>query len=57
MIADRFQWYESGRKIPARLGLVGFDFPAGTLGLTEASRKHRASLHLVRCGHPGELQD
>tara|TARA_R110002072_G_scaffold20841_4_gene75186 strand:+ start:4297 stop:5196 length:900 start_codon:yes stop_codon:yes gene_type:complete len=48
MLAGRFQWYQSGSKIPHRLGLMGFDFPGGTLGLTEASQKHRAALHLVQ---------
>ncbi|MFT5015004.1 MAG: hypothetical protein ACI9HA_003675, partial [Dinoroseobacter sp.] len=51
------QWYESGRKMPARLGLVGFDFPAGTLGLKEGSQKHRASLHLVRSADELEAFD
>jgi len=34
-------------KIPGKLGLAAFDFPAGTLLLTEAGSKKRASLHLV----------
>jgi formamidopyrimidine-DNA glycosylase len=47
MIAGRFQWKERGARIPAKLGLAAFDFPAGTLLLTEAGSKKRASLHLV----------
>ncbi len=48
MIAGRFRWKEPGAKIPGRSGLAAFDFPAGTLLLTEAGTKKRASLHAVR---------
>ena len=48
MVAGRFRWKEPGAKIPGKLGLAAFDFPKGTLILTEASSKKRASLHLVR---------
>ena len=48
MIAGRFQWKDKGARIPARLGLAAFDFPTGTLLLTEAGSKKRASLHLVQ---------
>jgi formamidopyrimidine-DNA glycosylase len=48
MIAGRFRWKERGAKIPAKLGLAAFDFPAGTLLLTEAGTKRQASLHAVR---------
>src|SRR5689334_3354388 len=48
MIAGRFQWKERYAKIPGKLGLAAFDFPTGTLLLTEAGSKKRASLHLVR---------
>jgi len=47
MIAGRLRWREAGAKIPARLGLGAFDFESGTLLLTEAGSKRRASLHLV----------
>src|SRR5213594_4431715 len=48
MIAGRFQWKpDRYAKIPGKLGLAAFDFPAGTLILTEAGSKKRASLHLV----------
>ena len=48
MIAGRFKWRPEGTKSPAKVGLASFDFPTGTLLLTEASPKHRASLHVVR---------
>ncbi len=48
MIAGRLRWRERGAKVPGKLGLAAFDFPAGTLLLTEASPKKRASLYLVR---------
>ena len=46
MIAGRVRWYETG-KAPPRAGLAAFDFSSGTLLLTEASKKKRASLRLV----------
>ena len=48
MISGRLHWKERGAKIPGRLGLAAFDFSTGTLTLTEASTKKRASLHLAR---------
>jgi formamidopyrimidine-DNA glycosylase len=48
MIAGRFKWLPAGAKIPGKLGLAAFDFPNGTLLLTEAGSKRRASLHIVR---------
>lgn len=48
MIAGRLHWKERGAKVPAKVGLAAFDFPNGTLTLTEASTKKRAALHLVR---------
>src|SRR5207253_11387716 len=39
---------DKGAKIPGKLGLAAFDFPAGTLILTEAGSKKRASLRLVQ---------
>src|SRR6266540_2564399 len=47
MIAGRFHWREAGAKIPGRVGLAAFDFPSGTLVLTEAGTARRASLHVV----------
>ena len=48
MIAGRLRWREANAKIPAKVGLLAFDFSKGTLLLTEASTRKRASLHLVR---------
>jgi formamidopyrimidine-DNA glycosylase len=48
MIAGRFQWKARGAPIPKKLGHAAFDFPNGTLLLTEAGSKKRASLHVVR---------
>ena len=47
MIAGRFKWRPEGAKSPAKVGLASFDFPTGTLLLTEASSKKRASLYVV----------
>ena len=48
MIAGRLRWRKRGAKLPGRSGLAAFDFPDGTVVLTEAGSKRRASLHLVR---------
>ncbi|HEY8847845.1 MAG TPA: DNA-formamidopyrimidine glycosylase family protein [Thermoanaerobaculia bacterium] len=48
MIAGRFKWQQKGAKVPGKVGLAAFDFPNGTLILTEAGSKKRASLHLMR---------
>ena len=48
MIAGRFHWKPSGATIARKYGLAAFDFARGTLLLTEAGSKKRASLHLVR---------
>jgi len=48
MIAGRFQWKDKDAKPPGKLGLAHFRFPTGTLILTEAGTKKRASLYLVR---------
>jgi formamidopyrimidine-DNA glycosylase len=48
MIAGRLRWRPPDAKVPGKLGLAAFDFPGGTLLLTEASPKKRASLHVVR---------
>ena len=47
MIAGRLRWHAPGQVVPKRLGLAAFDFDSGTLILTEASKKKRASLRLV----------
>jgi formamidopyrimidine-DNA glycosylase len=48
MIAGRFKWLPKGAKVPGKIGLAAFDFDNGTLVLTEAGSKRRASIHLVR---------
>jgi len=47
MVAGRFRWLEAGAKVPGKIGLAAFDFGDGTLALTEAGSKRRASIHLV----------
>jgi formamidopyrimidine-DNA glycosylase len=49
MIAGRLHWIALGKRIPRNV-LASFAFPNGTLTLTEAGSKKRASLHLVRSG-------
>src|SRR5215467_6549829 len=48
MIAGRLHWKERGAKLPGKVGLAAFEFTNGSLTLTEAGTKKRASLHLVR---------
>jgi formamidopyrimidine-DNA glycosylase len=47
MIAGRLHWRERGAKLARRLGLAAFDFPHGSLVLTEFGPRKRASLHVV----------
>ncbi|HET8576018.1 MAG TPA: DNA-formamidopyrimidine glycosylase family protein [Methylomirabilota bacterium] len=51
MIAGRLHWKAAGVKPPGKIGLAAFDFSTGTLILTEAGTKRRASLHLIQ-GEP-----
>lgn len=46
MIAGRLHWKNPGAKLAGRNHLAAFDFPAGSLVLTEAGTKRRASLHI-----------
>src|SRR5271170_4196016 len=46
MIAGRLHWRPAGAKLGGRQNLAAFDFPHGSLVLTEAGSKRRASLHL-----------
>lgn len=48
MVAGRLRWRELGAPLPKRVGHAAFDFPGGTLLLTEASTKKRASIHVLR---------
>jgi formamidopyrimidine-DNA glycosylase len=62
MIAGRLRWKPRGAAVPRKLGLAAFDFETGTLLVTEAGTKRRASLHVVAgeaalAGHdPGGLE-
>jgi formamidopyrimidine-DNA glycosylase len=47
MIAGRLHWRAPGVKVARPRGLAAFDFPDGSLLLTEAGSKKRASLHVV----------
>jgi formamidopyrimidine-DNA glycosylase len=48
MIAGRLHWRPAGAKLSGRNQLAAFDFPAGSLVLTEAGTKRRASLYLLQ---------
>ena len=48
MIAGRLHWRPPGAKLGGRQNLIGFDFSDGSLTLTEAGAKRRASLHVVK---------
>ena len=48
MIAGRFKWLPANAKMPGKIGLAAFDFEHGTLVLTEAGSKRRASIHIVK---------
>src|SRR5712671_1133681 len=47
MIAGRLHWRPPGTKLSGRQNLAAFDFPNGSLVLTEAGTKRRASLHVL----------
>jgi formamidopyrimidine-DNA glycosylase len=55
MIAGRLHWKPPDAKLPGKIGLAAFRFADGTLTLTEAGSKKRASLHIVR-GKPALAQ-
>lgn len=47
MIAGRLHWKPTAAKLPGKIGLAAFDFTSGSLILTEAGSKRRASLHVI----------
>ena len=47
MIAGRLHWRKKASKLPGKVGLAVFDFPNGSLLITEAGTKKRASLHFI----------
>src|SRR5581483_4537787 len=52
MIAGRLHWKPPQARLAGRQSLAAFDFSNGSLMLTEAGTKRRASLHVLR-GDPG----
>jgi formamidopyrimidine-DNA glycosylase len=62
MVAGRLRWLEEKAKPPGRISLALLEFDSGTLVVTEAGTKRRASLHLVdgeaalRAMDPGGLE-
>ncbi len=48
MVAGRLRWKKPKAPLPGKLGQAAFDFAHGTIMFTEASKKKRASLHVVR---------
>jgi len=52
MIAGRLHWRSPGAPLGGRSNIAAFDFPNGSLVLTEAGAKRRASLHIVRREEP-----
>jgi formamidopyrimidine-DNA glycosylase len=48
MVAGRFKWHDKTPRLSRRLALAAFEFDTGTLVLTEAGTKRRASLYVVR---------
>src|SRR6516225_9204869 len=48
MIAGRLHWRARDAKLGGRQNLAAFDFPQGSLVLTEAGARRRASLHVVK---------
>jgi formamidopyrimidine-DNA glycosylase len=52
MIAGRLHWYNPGGKVPKTKPLAILNFDSGTLTMTEAGSKRRASLHVI-AGEPG----
>ena len=62
MVAGRLRWLQEKEKPPGRISLALLEFESGTLAVTEAGTKRRASLHLVegeaalRAMDPGGLE-
>jgi formamidopyrimidine-DNA glycosylase len=57
MIAGRLHWRSRGAKLAGRNNLAAFDFPNGSLVLTEAGTKRRASLHFLKGEQALQLAD
>src|SRR5665213_835724 len=48
MVAGRFKWHDKTPKLSRRLAIAAIEFDSGTLVLTEAGTRRRASIYLVR---------
>jgi len=57
MVAGRFRWRPAGAAVPGKVGLAAFDFPEGTLILTEAGSQRQASIHVLRGASALAAQD
>jgi formamidopyrimidine-DNA glycosylase len=57
MISGRLHWKKAGAALSGRISLAAFDFAAGSLVLTEASSRKRASLYVVQGEGELELHD
>ena len=57
MIAGRLRWRKSGSRVGGKSALATLHFPAGSLWVTEASTRKRASLHVVRGSEELALHD
>src|SRR5437016_11930081 len=55
MIAGRLHWRPRGARLAGRNSLAAFDFPHGSLVLTEAGTKHRASLYVLKGKRPSSV--
>ena len=55
MVAGRFKWTGTPKPVPRRNGLASFDFTSGSLLLTEAGTKRRASLSVIRTDELSEI--
>jgi formamidopyrimidine-DNA glycosylase len=55
MIAGRLHWKAAGAKLAGRNAILALDFSNGTITLTEAGSKRRASLHVVRGDHLDDM--
>lgn len=55
MVAGRFRWSDEPKPIPKRGGLAAIDFSTGSLLLTEAGTKRRASMSILRTADLAEV--
>jgi formamidopyrimidine-DNA glycosylase len=48
MVAGRLRWGDPGAAVPKKVGMAGFDFPEGSLILTEQGTKKRSGIWVLR---------